>query len=162
MISPVWRKLPVLLLAALSLAANGLTLEGRWRLVEQRHESGMTNLAGPEAPVHLEFRLEDTRLVGRVWAGKDASRALSWPAFLSEHGSSSVEVRDRVVGPGNDSARAVYRIKGSSVGEFVEVTEEYRVAEAGRALVGTVTVTAWSGGSSGGSYTLHRRFERIP
>jgi hypothetical protein len=44
----------------------------------------------------------------------------------------------------------------------LEVVEEYRVAEGGRYLEGSVRVAFVRDGEARGSYVLHRRFEREP
>ena len=139
------------------------TLEGRWKLVEQRHGSGRANLVAVEPPVKLEFYLVESRLAGRIWVEGNQAKALPWPSFSSEHGPLPVEIRQLVIGAGSDVARARYRVSLSeSDGEILEVTEEYRLAEKGRALVGTVTVASPADGPSRGSYVLQRRFEREP
>jgi len=158
------RVIAAALLTLLSVAVpQAATLEGRWKLVEQRYGSGRANLAAPEAPVRLEFYLAESRLAGRIWAQGSSSKPLPWPSFLSEHGPLPVEVRQLFIGAGSDLARARYRVQLSEKDdEVLEVTEEYRVAEGGRALVGTVTLASPAEGKSRGSYVLHRRFEREP
>jgi len=47
-------------------------------------------------------------------------------------------------------------------GDVLEITEEYRLAEGGSVLLGTVTITALVKENPAGSYTLQRRFEREP
>jgi hypothetical protein len=139
------------------------TLEGRWKLVEQRYGSGRANPGSVEPPLKLEFYLVDSRLAGRIWVEGDRSKALPWPSFLSEHGPLPVEIRQLVIGAGNDVALTRYRVRLSEKeGETLEVTEEYRLGEKGRALVGTVTVASPADGPSRGSYVLQRRFEREP
>lgn len=152
------------LTAFLCLAAVQVpALEGRWKLVEQRYGSGHANLASVEAPVRLEFFVSGGRLVGRIWAGEDRTRALAWPALLTEHGPPPVDVRQITIDPGSNRARAVYRPRPSSPNsEALEIIEEYRVAEGGTALLGTVTVKSLGSGGGAGSYLLQRRFEREP
>ena len=139
------------------------TLEGRWKLVEQRYGSGNANLASVEAPVRLEFFVSGGRLVGRIWAGEDRTRALDWPALLTEHGPHPVDVRQITIDPASNRARAVYRPRPSSpTGEPLEIVEEYRVADGGSVLLGTVTNKSLGPGEAAGSYILRRRFEREP
>ncbi|HEV8375639.1 MAG TPA: hypothetical protein VGR38_05320, partial [Candidatus Polarisedimenticolia bacterium] len=65
--------------------------------------------------------------------------------------------------PESNLARAVYRIRPvSPEGEVVEVVEEYRMSQEGALLIGTVRVSAIGDAGPGGSYVLHRRFEREP
>ncbi|MCI0656963.1 MAG: hypothetical protein L0170_07825, partial [Acidobacteria bacterium] len=119
------------------------TLEGRWKLVEQRYGSGSANLISIEAPLRLEFTVSGGRLIGRIWAAADRSKALGWPALLTEHGPRPIEVRQVSIQAGSNLARAVYRLLPSSPdGDVLEIAEEYRMAEGGTALAGTVTVTA--------------------
>lgn len=139
------------------------TLEGRWKLVEQRYGSGRANLVSVEPPVKLEFYLAESKLAGRIWVEGDRSKALPWPSFPSEHGPLPVEIRQLVIGAGSDVALTRYRVRLSEKdGETLEVTEEYRLAEKAQALVGTVTVASPADGPSRGSYVLQRRFEREP
>jgi hypothetical protein len=139
------------------------TVAGRWRLAEQVYGSGQANLVSVEAPVRLEFSVSGGRLTGRIWTGNDASSALPWPALLTEHGPRPLEIRQIVIAPGNDRVKAVCRTRSASPDEEVyEIAEEYRLSEAGAILLGTVTIRAVAPDGSGGSYVLHRRFEREP
>jgi hypothetical protein len=152
------------LMALLGLAAApSPTLVGKWKLVEQRYGSGNANLASLDAPVRLEFFASGGRLVGRIWAGEDPTRALQWPALLTEHGAHPLDIRQITIDPGANLARAVYRPRPSSPdGEPLEIVEEYRVAEEGAALLGTVTIRSLGSGGTTASYVLKRRFEKIP
>lgn len=152
------------LASLLSLAALPIpTLEGRWRLVEQRYGSGSANLASVEAPVRLEFFVSGARLSGRIWARGESSKSLPWPALLTDHGPHPLVIRQVLFHPGNDRVRAVYRTRPSSPeGDVFEIAEEYRLAEGGTALLGTVTVSSVAPGGVSGSYILERRFEREP
>jgi hypothetical protein len=169
MIRPSMKTHPGRVIAAAILALlpaavlQAATLEGRWKLVEQRYGSGRANLVAVEPPVRLEFYLAESRLSGRIWVEGDRSKPLPWPSFPSEHGPLPVEVRQLTIGAGSDVARARYRVRlAESEGEVLEVVEEYRLAEKGRVLVGTVTVAFPADGPSRGSYVLQRRFEREP
>ena len=144
-------------------ASPAPTLEGRWNLVEQRYGSGSANLVSIEAPLRLEFSVSGGRLVGRVWPAEQRSKALSWPALLTEHGPHPIEIRQVNIQAGANLARAVYRVQPSAPGgDVLEIVEEYRIAGGGTELLGTVTVTALADGQPAGSYTLQRRFEREP
>jgi len=164
MINRVGRLIAAAFLALLPAAIlQAATLEGRWKLVEQRYGSGRANLVALEPPVKLEFYLTESRLIGRIWVEGDGSKALPWPSFLSEHGPLPVEIRQLVIGAGSDVALTRYRVRLSEKdGETLEVTEEYRLGGKGRVLVGTVTVASPADGPSRGSYVLQRRFEREP
>ena len=153
--------LSVLLTAPALLAGP---LEGRWKLVEQTYGSGAANLVrATEAPLQLEFVREDGILKGKVWSGDERARALDWPAVLSDTGAQPIEVEQVRIAPGEDRAEAHYRAgPGPNDGRVVEFVEEYRIAEDGRALVGTVNVKLTRDGEPGGSYVIHRRFERMP
>lgn len=139
------------------------SLEGRWKLVEQRYGSGSANLVSIEAPLRLEFFVSGGRLAGRIWMAEERSKALAWPAFPTEHGPHPIEIRQLSIQPLNNLARAVYRIAPASAdGDVLEIAEEYRMAEGGAVLLGTVTVTAFEKDIATGSYTLNRKFERVP
>jgi len=144
-------------------ALRAATLEGSWRLVEQRAGSGRANLASPEAPLRLEFYLSGHALAGRIWTAEARPRTFPWPSFLTDRDSLPIQIDRLMIAPGGDVARAVYRVKGAGGDEpSLQVEEEYRVAEGGGALVGTVKVITLERGSPHGSYLLHRRFEREP
>ena len=144
-------------------ALQAANLEGRWRLVDQRAGSGRANLASPEAPLRLEFYLAGPALAGRIWTAETHPRIFAWPSFLTDRDSLPIQIDRLVIAPAGDVARAVYRVKGPGGDEpILKVEEEYRVAEGGGALVGTVKVTSLERGSPQGSYLLHRRFEREP
>jgi hypothetical protein len=139
------------------------TLEGRWKLVEQRYGSSGANLITIETPLRLEFTVSGGRLIGRIWAANDRSKALDWPALQTEHGPHPIEIRQVSIQPSINLARAVYRVPPSSPdGDVLEITEEYRLAEGGSVLLGSVTITALAKEKPAGSYTLQRRFEREP
>jgi len=139
------------------------TLVGSWKLVEQSYGSGNANLASVEAPVRLEFLASGGRLIGRVWAGEDRTKAVAWPALLTEHGPRPIDIRQISIDAGTNVARAVYRSRPSSPeSDVLEIVEEYRVADEGATLLGTVTITALDRGKAAGSYVLKRRFERWP
>ena len=139
------------------------TLQGRWKLVEQHYGSGGANLITIEAPLRLEFSVSAGQMVGRIWAAEDRSKALAWPALLTEHGTHPIEIRQISIQPGNNLARAAYRVPPASPGgDVLEVVEEYRMVDGGMVLLGTVTVTALANDFPAGSYTLHRRFAREP
>jgi hypothetical protein len=160
---PLARVVLAALLALPLLAAQpSTTLEGKWRLVEQRFGSGKTNFASLEAPVRLEFYVSGAGLAARLWAAKDSSQGQSWPAMLGEH-PRRLDFRQVTIQPAGNLARAVYRIPPASPeGDVVEVTEEYRVVEGGGVLAGTVTVGVIGKEGPQGSYVLQRRFEREP
>lgn len=152
------------LLAALASLLNlaGLpagTLEGTWKLVEQRRGAQTLNTA-PESPVRLEFAVAAGKLHGRIWAGEDRNTSMSWPAMVSEQGPVRVEVKELLIDPRTQRARTSYVVKPAGTGgETLEIVEAYALADDGRSLTGTVTVSAGEAGKRG-SYTLYRRFER--
>ena len=160
----VLRRAAMALAAFLCMAAvPASSLEGRWKLVEQHYGSGEANLASIEAPTRLEFFVSGGRLAARIWAGEDRANALAWPSLLTEHGPHPVEIRQLSINPASNLARAVYRPKPATPNaEIVEIIEEYRVAEGGGALLGTVTVSALGPDGPAGSYVLKRRFVREP
>src|SRR5262245_16224426 len=163
--NPVTHRAAIAALTALLCLASmpAPTLVGSWKLVEQRYGSGNANLASVEAPLRLEFFASEGRLVGRIWAGEDRSKALAWPALLTEHGPRPVDIRQISIDAGSNVARAVYRPRPSSPeSDVLEIVEEYRVVEEGAALLGTVTIRSLGRGEASGSYVLQRRFERAP
>lgn len=158
--APRWAVAAVASLLCLA-AYPGGTLEGRWKLVEQRRGSDTANLASSEAPVRLEFSLAGGKLQGRIWAGTDRNDSQPWPAMQTEQGPVRVEVRELTIAPAARRARAAYLVKPSKAGgESLEIVEEYSLSEDGQSLAGTVTVTSSGAGVGKGSYTMHRRFER--
>ena len=153
-------------LLLLCLAIPGLeaaTLEGRWKLVEQRAGSGRANLASPEAPLRLEFYLAGSALAGRIWTAEVPSRPFPWPSFGTAPGSPSIQVERLVISPASDRATAVYRVQtGGGEDSILRVEEDYRLSEGGGTLLGTVKVTSLERGAPAGSYRLQRRFQREP
>ena len=145
--------------ALFSLAAVPVgTLEGRWKLVEQRRGERTANSASTENPVRLEFSILGGKLEGRIWAGDDRSASHPWPAMMTDRGPVRVELKDLSIDPRTQRARASYVVKPSGTGgETLEVVESYALSDDGRSLTGTVRVTD---STSRGTYTLHRRFER--
>ena len=139
------------------------TLEGRWKLVEQRHGSTQAAPVAIDPPVRLEFFVAEGKLSARIWPAQSSPQPMEWPAFVSEHAAHRVEIRQVAIRPGDNVARALYRVKAASPGgDEVEILEEYRLAESGAALVGTVTVKAIGKDGPAGAYVLQRRFVREP
>ncbi len=153
-------------IALLCLAIQGLeaaTIEGRWKLVEQHAGSGRANLASPEAPLRLEFYLEGPALAGRIWTAELPSRPFPWPSFATGPDSAPIQIERLAISPASDRAAATYRVKvGGDKDSFLRIEEDYRLAEGGAILLGTVKVTSLEGGAPAGSYTLQRRFQREP
>lgn len=62
-----------------------------------------------------------------------------------------------------DRVRVEYDFEPNPDDDLVlEIVEEYRVVDDGRALEGRVRVAFVRAGEPRGSYVLHRRFERQP
>jgi len=149
-------------LAPAARAGNG-TAEGRWVLVEQHYGKGSSNLAPDEQPVKIEFVHEGGRLTGRVWAGAAEAEALPWPVAPVRGESPRPRVHDYFSSPRLDEVRVEYSVEPSpGDGLVLEVVEEYRVVDEGKALEGSVRVAFVRDGQPRGSYVLHRRFEREP
>jgi len=142
--------------------ADAGSLEGRWRLTEQTYGSGLSNLADDEAPLRLEFFREGDALAARVWFGDGSDGVFRWPSLLVG-GGAEVRVEEIVFAPRANEVRVRYR-SVSAPGEEtgLEIVEAYRVSDDGRSLTGTVTVSRLREDGPGGSYVLHRRFEREP
>jgi hypothetical protein len=148
-----------ILLLGIGVAGAG-PLEGRWLLVEQTYGSGSSNLVEDEKPLRLEFFREGNHLAARAWFGDGSGGLLQWPSLLTGDGA-EVRLEEIVIAPSEDRVRARYRTEpapGEETG--LEIVEEYRVSDDGKTLIGTVTVSLVRAGEPGGSYVLHRRFER--
>ncbi len=159
------RRAAVLLLVALFGVSilGAATLEGRWRLVEQHVGDGKANLASADTPLRLEFYLSGASLAGRIWTAEKKPRATPWPSFLSDGTLVPIRSAQVVFSVAGDAARASYRVPSRVRGDpDLEVEEEYRLVEEGRALLGTVRITSLEDGKPAGSYLLHRRFEKEP
>jgi hypothetical protein len=93
----------------------------------------------------------------------DSPEKRPWPAFLTDSGPLAVEALERVEDDASCRLRARYRVRPSD-DLTLDIVEEYRCAEDGKALVGTYTVAFLAGNAlvPRGSYVLHRRFEREP
>jgi hypothetical protein len=142
-------------------AGIAATLEGTWRLVEQRHAPGASNKAALDAPLRLRFVVEGGRLVGRVAAKRPSGGEMSWPAAPPGYAASGLEILFLRFSPASDRVQAEYRVASAAGGEeALVIREEYRLADGGGFLEGTVTVSVESGEKPGGSYILHRRFVR--
>jgi len=139
------------------------TLEGRWELVEQHYGEGKANQAPREEPVWLEFSHDGEKLNASIWAGTSRSQAVPWPALAIGDDRRPVRVEETSTGPLLDRIRAVYTVEPApGDGTVLEIVETYRLADDGKALEGTVTVSFFRDGKPRGSYVLHRRFERRP
>lgn len=161
------RVFPALLLVLILLAPGALgspppQLVGRWVLVEQTYGKGQANLADTDEPLQMEFRRESNRSQGQIWRGKNRSESRSWPVWVAEGKTLPAEaVQWEEDSP--QSLRVSYRVRPSEREKTrLHVVEHYRLIENGEALVGTVKVTFRNGAKEGGSFTLHRRFERMP
>lgn len=139
------------------------TVEGRWVLVEQHYGKGRSDLAPHEQPVNLEFVLRAGSLDGRIWAGDSDAKAVRWPALAVEGEPLPARVKTYRSSPHLDSVTVEYTVSPSADDDLVlEIVEEYRLVDDGRALEGSVRVAFVRGGEPRGSYVLHRRFERRP
>ena len=153
-----------LLCTAGSLPASGAgSVEGRWVLVEQHYGKGRSNLAPDGQPVKLEFVHEGGRLTGRVWVGGAEAEAVPWPVAPAKEASAEPRVREFSSSPQLDRVRVEYSVEPSpGDGLVLEIVEEYRLVDDGRALEGSVRVAFVRHGEPRGSYVLHRRYEREP
>lgn len=164
------RMLPAFLAVALASAAaaaaplpSSVSIEGRWRLVEQHYAKGEANLAFADAPVRLEFAREGAGWTGRIWAGEDRANAVPWPAFVTDDGSVPVELVERSQDSALGSVTVRYRVRPSPTDDLVlDITESYAVSPSGGDLEGTMTVRFTGGTANRGGFELRRRFEREP
>jgi hypothetical protein len=155
------------ILAALALAGTAAaapaTLEGTYRLVDQRYGTGGANLVEGEPPLRLEIARDGVALSATLVAGGSGARQ-PWPAFVTDSGALAVESLERADDAAACALHARYRVRPSD-DLTLEIVEDYRCADGGKGLVGTYTVSFLARDTSGvlsprGSYTLHRRFER--
>ena len=145
------------------IGADPPSLEGRWILVEQNYGKGKSNLVDADQPLCLEFSRKDNQLSARAWREKNPARIWDWPAWIADDRALPLEVTERVEDRSKGTILLRYRVQPSEAGDLVlEVEENYRVEEQGTALVGQVKVTFMTTEGERGSYTLHRRFERMP
>ena len=163
------RRIPVVLgvICALALGSAAVraagSIEGRWLLVEQHYGKGQSELAPVENPVHLEFVQEGGRITGRIWAGFSRAQAVAWPAFAVDDKHVRTQIDEYETSPGRNRVRAAYTVDPSADSKLtLKVVEEYRLADGGKSLKGTLTVRFLHAGEPRGSYVLHRRFERQP
>jgi hypothetical protein len=151
----------LLLLAAVTAAAAG-PLEGRWHLVHESYGKGKGNLAGEHRPVDLEFKRVGGELSGAMRTD-EVRPFVSWPFAPADRSADAIRVVERAVAAEEDRVRVRYVIEPRPGDDLaLDIVEEYRVVEEGRALVGRVTVAFVDDGEPRGSYELHRRFERLP
>ncbi len=141
--------------------AHAQSVLGEWKLVEQTYGDGKSNLVAPSAPgVRLELFREGTRIQGRISGGGRGAADMSWPRLVADD-SRAIHVEEKRLSTPEDQVLVRYRVDPSPGDDLIlEVTEEYRVVDDGRALVGTVRVEFRRDGKERGSYVLHRRFER--
>ena len=145
------------------IGADPPSLEGRWILVEQNYGKGKSNLVDADQPLCLEFSRKDNRMSGKAWRENNPDRKWDWPAWIADERALPLEVFERVEDRSRGTILLRYRVQPSEAGDMVlEVEESYRVEEQGTALVGQVKVTFQTTEGERGSYTLHRRFERMP
>ena len=152
---------PILVLLGTLPALAQATIEGRWQLIEQSYGEGRANLvAAEEQPLWLEFVRRGVALEGRVQTDPTGKRFL-WPRLSTS--SSQVGIDERTVSADEREIRVKYRVMPSADDDVVLiVTEQYRLADQGRSLIGTVEVVFRQTGKKDGSYRLHRRYERLP
>jgi hypothetical protein len=140
--------------------AAGESIVGEWKLVEQTYGRGQANLVTGEPTLVLEFAPRGVEIEAVVRGGEPDAPGLSWPRFAAGAGR-PIHVAERQVAA--DGARARYRVDPAPGDDLtLEVEEDYRLTEGGRALVGTVRVRFWRDGQERGGYTLERRFEKLP
>ena len=143
-------------------AATG-SLEGRWRLVEQRYGNGSANLAAEDHPVMLEIVGGPSGLSCDISAGEGLKQPIAWPAFVNDAGVVPVTASERSADLLAGALHARYSVRPSETEDLIlDIEESYRISDDGKSLAGTMTVRFLQDGKDRGSYTLHRRFEREP
>ncbi|HXI03392.1 MAG TPA: hypothetical protein VNI57_09465 [Candidatus Saccharimonadales bacterium] len=153
-------------LAALATAgavsASGPDFAGRWRLVEQTYGRGEANLEPAGGPLILEFIPQGAGFAGNIHPETAGVAARPWPAWQASGRDLPLQLLDPPGLTKGGAIRAHYLVKPSDGDSLVlEVQETYRVEPGGDSLTGTVEVTFRLGDETRGSYTLHRRFERV-
>lgn len=135
------------------------TVDGRWRLVEQRYGEGSGNLGGLDREIRL--------VVGGAPDGSGigllAGEAFPWPSWVVDTGPARVEILERRLDRALGSLSARYLVDAVAGDPLVlEVEERYTLDAAGDALQGEVRVRFRYDGENRGGFTVHRRFEREP
>jgi len=156
-----------LLLAALAIVVSvqaappDSPLAGTWRLAEQGRGGGRAGDATLLAPAGIECLPAGPEISCRNWSAGPPPKAFDWPAFVTDDGPLPVRVLRREIDAGAGRLLAEYEVEppGSSP-RLLKVIEDYRVRGRGD-LAGIVRVTLFEDGEDQGSYTLHRRFERV-
>lgn len=145
-----------------SVSAAEPGLAGRWRLVEQTYGRGEANLEPAGTPLILEFLPQGGGFVGRVHPEASQASARPWPAWQASGRELPLQILDPPGLTKGGAIRAHYLVEPSAGDPVVlDVVETYRVDPGGDSLSGTVEVTFRLGDETRGSYTLHRRFERV-
>jgi len=154
---------PLLVASLLAAPAGAGSLDGVWRLVEQRYGDGSANLVAPDKTMLIEFTRAGGLVEGTVRAGPGASGRFPWPSFVTDEGPIPVRVADLTVDPSGSSVTARYFVQPSAEDDLIlEIVERYEAGGDGRTLTGTMTVRFTGGETNRGGYVLHRRFEREP
>jgi hypothetical protein len=151
--------------AALVLPAAGIvraqspegTLEGAWRLIEQRYGEGQYNFVNQNDDLRTEFRLESGALRGTVtWDGGRAA----WPAYPAPGGAAPSVVIERSATQDLRGAAARYRVQSGADGETeLQLEERWELLSYDRARC-TVEIRFFREGRSHGGFTWHRVYAR--
>jgi hypothetical protein len=141
-----------LLVALPGAGVSAATLEGTWVLETETYGAGGLDLARNKPELSLAFVRDGGTLAGRIRLAPDAAQE-RWPIS----GGRELELG---VAPTQDAVRAHYLTPENDERFRLEVVEEYRVADDGALLVGTMRVTFLEAGSARGSFVLHRTFKR--
>ncbi|MDH3214102.1 MAG: hypothetical protein OEM05_16605 [Myxococcales bacterium] len=147
----------VIALMGLPLAHAG-SLEGTWRLVDQRYERGGYNFVKDDEPFVLELTATGERLGGRLsWhEGQQAE----WPAYPTPNGPATLHDMHVQRSLDGESATATYRVEPSVDDDtWLVVKEEYRLAEGDR-MESTMEIRFERNGKVSGGFTWKRTFER--
>lgn len=133
------------------------TLEGHWRLVEQRYGEGQYNFVNQNENLRTEFRLESGELRGTVtWDGGRAA----WPAYPAPGGAAPSVVIERSATQDLRGATARYRVQSGADGETeLQVKERWELLSYDRARC-TVEIHFFRDGRSHGGFTWHRVYAR--
>ena len=129
----------IALAALATIAASGPAgLEGRYRLVEQNYDGSRANLVENEPPLTLTLVRNGVALDATLTAGNSGERH-PWPAFVTDAGALAVEPLERHDDEASCALHAKYRVRPSD-DLTLEIVEDYRCADDGKALVGTYSV----------------------
>jgi hypothetical protein len=150
----------ILILLLCTGAGLPASLEGDWVLVEQQYGKGGRNIYDDDLPLRLSVRLGSGAPVVTLHAGDHDP--VPWPAWIGPSGPAEIRLEERFIDAATGTLRARFVLSSPDEPGFTyQVDEEYRLAAAGDAIAGTLTVSFFREGEPRGSFVLTSRFERV-